>query len=1419
MDDTNENDAVNMESTQVPLAKQRQQRLRRNISQKSYEESIPSDIPLDENEDINYDDDEAADIDNDEITDDDAEGDHDSDDIRIRRSSRRNVKRIKLDGNATSNAEMKTRSGSDTTSALRKSNRSTQFRKSLAEPPTSMLEFVGDSDQSEDDNEDEEDDDVRSQPCKEDAKPPARVDANGNGTRVEQTLKQQKPPIPISPRKSPAKRHVQRRQSLNRHDNSKKNNGDSDDSDFLESQQDDDDDEESEEEEADDQEPMKIQRIIASRTETISKWKEICRTMNTSEVHYGSRWYQEQQLSSKKNKDQDSSNENKDDDTAFEERFLVKWADLSFLHVSWETEQDLIDQVDGQSYLRTFFRKSTHGLLYSADERCDGAYFDPAYLDIERILEVQLPDNDAKRINLTIENEQTYDATSFGMIVDKEDSNFDNGTGRQFLVKWCNLPYTESTYEFERDLIMNEIEYKNKILEYLQRTTKPTKTIRQRLLRKGEEEFKRLYNIFGTKSKLSDADREKGVEEYKQLLQQTVYKNGGQLRDYQAEGVAWMIANIVNRRGSILADEMGLGKTLQTAATADLVANTFHWDGPVLIVAPLSTLTHWYREFVRWTDMNVIVYHGTAADRRLIRENEFAYPNCRPQTDTGINQLYLKKCINGKKNGSGATDKPWMIDVVITSPEVMTADDANELSAVQWELLVVDEAHRLKNHKSKLSIGLRGNKFTFRHRILLTGTPIQNDVQEFWSLLNFIDPDGFDSIDDFMSKYGDMKSKESVDALHDEIRHYILRRLKEDVEKSVPPKEETLIEVELTVAQKQYYRALYEKNVKFLHKNNKKPMDGPSLNNLAMQLRKCCNHLFLLNGVESEFRRTHGVGVAEGDFLVMGSGKLILLDKLLPRLKVEGHRVILFSQFKIMLDVVEDYLRARGMNFERIDGSITGNKRQQAIDRFQAESTEKREAPFIMLLSTRAGGVGITLTAADTCIIFDSDWNPQNDLQAQARCHRIGQTKSVKVYRLLTRKTYEMQMFHMSSLKMGLDQVVLKGFENNSSGEGALTKAEVEKLLRHGAYDIFNEEKAGQAEAESNAFVQQDIDSILQRRSHTILHDHTGSQSNAAGGTFSKASFKAKTQDVNSKEEDVDIEDPDFWKKMIGEGNVVADEPNLDRRRGRAPMNYSENLHYDGNFIDDEDSVESAEYNEDEQRVLWGGSRAREWRRDDTESIITLLSTFGYSRLPWDDFMSRANLSKSYDLAEVRWHSEILCTFRSPLNHLSLSLSLSLNTQVQRMCWALVLFALIESVDENAEVAVRRDERQLEKTREIEFSKSSDGGVLVSNSFNNVAGLDLEARKSNEFTKIWHETKEWNNKVITDALLFATENKPQSTIECKQTKYFQSDLPLHEAEVHRQFNSLIWPSLKLRGWTSHSNANAKTIYSFRQNEV
>ena len=371
--------------------------------------------------------------------------------------------------------------------------------------------------------------------------------------------------------------------------------------------------------------------------------------------------------------------------------------------------------------------------------------------------------------------------------------------------------------------------------------------------------------------------------------------------------------------------------------------------------------------------MNAIIYHGSAADREYIREYEFAFECDRPE-QIGIRQTYLSK-IHHPKNAKWT--RTWMVEVVITTPEIIVKEDFSELCAVPWEVMVVDEAHKLKNFNSKLATSLRSNRFHFNRTLLLTGTPIQNNIGELWTLMNFIDPENFQCSSSFLERYGDMKSKERIDELHEKIRPYILRRLKEDVEKSVPPKEETIIEVELTLVQKQYYRALYEKNVQFLHKNKKKALDGPSMNNLAMQLRKCCNHPFLLRGVEEELRskeKKEGSFVSEADFLCKTSGKLILLDKLLSRLKTDGHRVLMFSQFKIMLDVLEDYLRLRNMNFERIDGSIMGQKRQIAIDRFQAKKQEGKDLPFIMLLSTRAGGVGINLTAADTCIIYDSDW-------------------------------------------------------------------------------------------------------------------------------------------------------------------------------------------------------------------------------------------------------------------------------------------------------------------------------------------------------------------------------------------------------------------------------------------------------------
>ena len=347
----------------------------------------------------------------------------------------------------------------------------------------------------------------------------------------------------------------------------------------------------------------------------------------------------------------------------------------------------------------------------------------------------------------------------------------------------------------------------------------------------------------------------------------------------------------------------------------------------------------------------------------MIREYEMAFEGDRPPAGPSGRSNYLRRCIPSKSRGPKAVakwERMWMAQVVITTPEMLVAEDFAELAAIKWEVLVVDEAHRMKNHESKVAVNIREGKFTFGHKVLMTGTPIQNNMQELWTILHMIDPQNFDNSVRFLEKYGDMKNKEVIDDLHSKIRPYVLRRLKEDVETSVPPKEETVIEVELTVLQKQYFRALYEKNVQFLHKGRKKSFDKPSLSNLGMQLRKCCNHPFLLNGVENELKKTDKTSThSEGDFLVKASGKLVLLDKLLPKLKKDGHRVLVFSQFKIMLDILEDYFRLREMKYERIDGSITGRRRQMAIDRFQSDDeSEGREKPFVMMLSTRAGGVG-----------------------------------------------------------------------------------------------------------------------------------------------------------------------------------------------------------------------------------------------------------------------------------------------------------------------------------------------------------------------------------------------------------------------------------------------------------------------------
>jgi hypothetical protein len=267
------------------------------------------------------------------------------------------------------------------------------------------------------------------------------------------------------------------------------------------------------------------------------------------------------------------------------------------------------------------------------------------------------------------------------------------------------------------------------------------------------------------------------------------------------------------------------------------------------------------------------------------------------------------------------------------------------------------------------------------------------------------------------------------------------------------------------------------------------------------------------------------------DSLIECSGKMVLLSKFFPKLKKEGHKILVFSQMTNMLDLLEEFCNLMGYKYERIDGSVRGNVRQASIDRFSDPSQDR----FIFLLSTRAGGVGINLTAADTCVIFDSDWNPQNDIQAQARCHRIGQTQAVKIFRLITTNSYEATMFEKSSRKLGLEQAVFgHGIGNNDDKAGAPSKDEIELLLRHGAYGNFGDDKA--AEERVRVFIESDINQLLERSRVIKLEKHDESESGESshmsrlkGLSFSKTTFVSDTADG-----EVDVNDPDFWAKVLG---------------------------------------------------------------------------------------------------------------------------------------------------------------------------------------------------------------------------------------------------------------------------------------------
>ncbi|KAK4405614.1 ISWI chromatin-remodeling complex ATPase CHR17, partial [Sesamum angolense] len=551
----------------------------------------------------------------------------------------------------------------------------------------------------------------------------------------------------------------------------------------------------------------------------------------------------------------------------------------------------------------------------------------------------------------------------------------------------------------------------------------------------------------------------------------------------------------------------GLGKTLQTISLLGYLHEFRGITGPHMVVAPKSTLGNWMNEIKRFCPvLRAVKFLGNPDERRYIRE---------------------ELLVAGK------------FDVCVTSFE-MAIKEKSALRRFSWRYIIIDEAHRIKNENSLLSKTMR--LYNTNYRLLITGTPLQFDVvlvmHPSSHVIIFMNS-GLSLTFCFRrylaplklltngSKFGDNDQQEVVQQLHKVLRPFLLRRLKSDVEKGLPPKKETILKVGMSQMQKQYYRALLQKDLEVVNAGGERKR----LLNIAMQLRKCCNHPYLFQGAEP------GPPYTTGEHLIENAGKMVLLDKLLPKLKERDSRVLIFSQMTRLLDILEDYLMFRGYYYCRIDGNTGGEDRDASIEAFNKPGSEK----FVFLLSTRAGGLGINLATADVVILYDSDWNPQVDLQAQDRAHRIGQKKEVQVFRFCTEYTIEEKVIERAYKKLALDALVIQ--QGRLAEQKTVNKDELLQMVRFGAEMVFS--------SKDSTITDEDIDRIIAKG------EEATAELDAKMKKFTEDAIKFKmdeTADLYDFDDDKDENKFDF-KKIVSENWI--EPPKRERKR-----NYSESEYF-----------------------------------------------------------------------------------------------------------------------------------------------------------------------------------------------------------------------------------------------------------------
>ncbi|GFE54026.1 SWI2 SNF2 ISWI-like SANT [Babesia ovis] len=579
----------------------------------------------------------------------------------------------------------------------------------------------------------------------------------------------------------------------------------------------------------------------------------------------------------------------------------------------------------------------------------------------------------------------------------------------------------------------------------------------------------------------STANRKKGV-----VVQAQPSNLVGKAKPYQLEGLRWLVGLYDRNMNGILADEMGLGKTFQTISLLAYLKESRGINGLHLVIAPKSTIGNWINEINRFCPvLRVLKFIGNKEERSYMVSHEL---------------------------------DPAKYDVIVTSYETC-CKTKNALSKLLFHYIIIDEAHRIKNEESKLSEVVR--LFHTEYRLLITGTPLQNNLKELWALLNFLFPEVFASAEEFEMEFDLVGPKELsqeerearnlhiIARLHEILRPFMLRRSKKDVLTDMPPKNELLLMIPLSTMQKRLYKDLLRRNVPELGAE-----DGHSsvvkvqLLNLAMQLRKACNHPYLFDGWEDRNADPFG------EHLVENAGKLNVVDKLLNRLLKANSRVLIFSLMARMLDILEDYCRMRGYQYFRIDGNTSGEDRDNQISSFNDPNSDVS----IFLLSTRAGGLGINLATADVVILYDSDWNPQVDLQAIDRAHRIGQMKPVHVYRLVHEYTIEEKIIERATIKLQLDSAVIQS--------GRLGQKELLEMVQFGAGHIF---KAGDEE-----ITEADLDAILSKGQEraSMLNDKLKAHTRKALLDFSTAPNTQQLYEYEAPDGEMQKLDQQAWEEL-----------------------------------------------------------------------------------------------------------------------------------------------------------------------------------------------------------------------------------------------------------------------------------------------